>query len=139
MFGWFRKYVRKIGIFGFEVEFHPPTQPTAPAALEANSKPERVAGPTTGVQTGEVSNTPLPEGTAGLSFEAVIRAIREHYPEAVLGRTAEAGQYFERARHLTNYHLHTSDPPCYTAVQPNGKTMWLYLGRGGKICCGDKE
>jgi len=25
MFGWFRKYIRKIGIFGVEVEFHPPT------------------------------------------------------------------------------------------------------------------
>jgi hypothetical protein len=28
MFGWFRKYIRKIGIFGVEVEFHPPTDTT---------------------------------------------------------------------------------------------------------------
>jgi alkylated DNA nucleotide flippase Atl1 len=26
MFGWFRKHIRKIGIFGVEVEFHPPSQ-----------------------------------------------------------------------------------------------------------------
>jgi hypothetical protein len=29
VFGWFRKYVRKIGIFGVEVEFHPPTETSA--------------------------------------------------------------------------------------------------------------
>src|SRR4051794_18906326 len=26
MFAWFRRYIRKIGIFGVEVEFHPPEQ-----------------------------------------------------------------------------------------------------------------
>ena len=33
IFGWFRKHVRKIGIFGVEVEFHPPTD-TAPPLME---------------------------------------------------------------------------------------------------------
>lgn len=36
MFGWFRKNVRKIGIFGVEVEFQPPTDP---AVLAASPKP----------------------------------------------------------------------------------------------------
>jgi hypothetical protein len=27
MFGWFRRYIRRISIFGVEVEFHPPTEP----------------------------------------------------------------------------------------------------------------
>ena len=31
MLGWFRKYVRKVGVFGVEVEFHPPTEPARPA------------------------------------------------------------------------------------------------------------
>jgi hypothetical protein len=31
MFEWFRKYVRKIGIFGVEVEFHPPDAAPGPA------------------------------------------------------------------------------------------------------------
>lgn len=79
-----------------------------------------------------------PAGNAGMTFDAVIRAILTSYPDAVLGRTAEQGQYFERARWLTNYQMYTSDPPCYQAVQSNGKTMWLYLGKGRKICCGDK-
>jgi hypothetical protein len=32
VFGWFRKYVRKIGILGVEIEFHPPTEAADPAA-----------------------------------------------------------------------------------------------------------
>jgi hypothetical protein len=74
-----------------------------------------------------------------MTFDAVIRAIRERHPDAVLGRTAEQGQYFDRASRLTNYRMHTADPPWYGAIQPNGKTMWLYLGKGGRISCGDKE
>jgi len=39
MFGWFRKYVRKIGIFGVEVEFHPPTETTVTATPAATPRP----------------------------------------------------------------------------------------------------
>ena len=40
MFGWFRKYVRKIGVFGVEVEFHPPTEAApSPAALTPAAPP----------------------------------------------------------------------------------------------------
>ncbi len=74
-----------------------------------------------------------------MTFEEVIAAIRQHFPDAILGRTAEQGQYFDRAKRLTNYRLYRTDPLCYAAVQGNGKIMWLYLGNGGKICCGDKE
>ncbi len=35
MFGWFRRYVRKVGILGVEVEFHPPTGTTAGAPAPA--------------------------------------------------------------------------------------------------------
>jgi alkylated DNA nucleotide flippase Atl1 len=36
MFGWFRKYIRRIRVFGVEVEFHPPTDtaPTVPAPAD---------------------------------------------------------------------------------------------------------
>lgn len=39
MFGWFRKYVRKIGIFGVEVEFHPPMEPPVPATPKEPQSP----------------------------------------------------------------------------------------------------
>lgn len=46
VFGWFRKYVRKIGVFGIEVEFHPPTEaahsPAPPPLARDNSAPVAV-------------------------------------------------------------------------------------------------
>lgn len=39
MFWWFRKYVRKIGIFGVEVEFHPPTETVSPATAPKSAEP----------------------------------------------------------------------------------------------------
>ena len=77
--------------------------------------------------------------TGGMTFEEVVAAIRQRYPDAPLGRTAEQGQYYERAKRLTNYRMNRVDPPSYEAVQSNGRVMYLYLGKGGKICCGDKE
>ncbi len=81
--------------------------------------------------------TPLPGNPK--TFEEVIKAILASHPGAPLGRTVEQGPYHKRAKGMTKYRLYTADPPWYGAVQPNGKTMWLYLGKGGKICCGDKE
>lgn len=142
MFGWFRKYVRKIGILGVEIEFHPPAEPAAHSATTTPATPvlsESVAGEANraGTSAGRLG-TSLEE-SAGLTFDEVIRAIHARYPDAPLGETAKQGQYFERARDLINYQMRTGDPPCYAAIQPNGNTMWLYLGRGGKICCGDKK
>lgn len=38
MFRWFRKYVRKIGVFGVEVEFHPPTDTPTNNATSVQSQ-----------------------------------------------------------------------------------------------------
>lgn len=84
------------------------------------------------------ASVPAAADKPGMTFDEVIQAILQQQPDAVLGRTAEQGHYFERAKRLTNYQLHTADPPCYQAIQANGKIMWLYLGQGMKICCGDK-
>lgn len=137
MFGWLRKHVRKIGVFGVEVEFHPPADAAPQLVTRDHSAPVTV-GAVRAEDSVERAG-PSADESVGMTFDAAIRAIRERHPEAVLGRTAERGPYFERARHLTNYQMRASDPPWYGAIQPNGKTMWLYLGRGGKICCGDKE
>jgi hypothetical protein len=149
MFGWFRKYVRKISVFGVEVEFQPLTEngaKTAATPSEGAIREEADKGRTQPSaddsireESGGGRTQPPVDDGAGLTFDEVIQAIRAHYPEADLGQTAQQGNYYERARRLTNYHLHTSDPPWYGAVQPNGRTMWLYLGKGGKICCGDKD
>lgn len=142
VFGWFRKYIRKIGVFGVEVEFHPPTDVTVhkPTALPPSAVPaDPVAvAPTTALPDRQPSQL-VPGEMEGKTFEEVIQAIRVLHPDAPLGRTAEYGQYYERARGLANYQMYEDNPVCYVAIQPNGKVMWLYLGRGGKICCGDKE
>lgn len=139
MFGWFRKYIRKIGIFGVEVEFHPPSvDPHTPIALPPSSAgvgaSVPIATPVHGERTVSVT-----DASNGKSFDEVIHSIREVHPEAPLGRTAEQGQFFERAKGLTSFQMYEDNPSCYFAIQPNGRIMWLYLGKGGKICCGDKE
>lgn len=141
MFGWFRKYVRKIGIFGIEVEFRPPADV---AAHNPGTQPPTLGNTDPVVSTSNKSESGQPNevpsrGGKGKTFEEVIQAIRELHPYAPLGRTAEQGLYRERAGRLANYQMYEGNPVCYVAVQPNGKVMWLYLGRGGKICCGDKE
>ena len=35
MFGWFRRYVRKVAFFGFEVELQPPTESGADKPVPA--------------------------------------------------------------------------------------------------------
>jgi hypothetical protein len=90
MFGWFRKYVRKIGIFGVEVEFHPPADPppthAAPSSAPAANPPPTVpavAGPLPKSQveptympaaatTGPVSHVPVEP--AAVSWEAIREA-----------------------------------------------------------------
>jgi hypothetical protein len=74
-----------------------------------------------------------------MTFEEVIKAILASHPGATLGATVQWGQFFERAKDMANFLMYQADPPWYGSAQPNGKTMWLYLGKGSKICCGDKE
>jgi serine/threonine protein kinase len=76
--------------------------------------------------------------TDGLTFDEVIAAIRQLEPNAGMGSTADGGPYYEKACRLTNYEMFEGDPLRYGAMQSNGRMMWLYLGRGKKICCGDK-
>lgn len=64
MFGWFRRYVRKIGFFGVEVEFYPPTDtavasPTLPPP-PATSEPPPI-GPHGSDSTWFVKWPPPPE------------------------------------------------------------------------------
>jgi hypothetical protein len=109
---------------------------SAPMTTTRESSPKKTA---TESELGRGASVPASGEKEGLTFDEVIEAIRRHQPGAILGRTAEQGPYFDRAKRLTNYQLHQADPPWYGAVQANGKIMWLYLGKGGKICCGDKE
>ena len=52
MFEWFRKYVRKIGIFGVEVEFHPPTANVAPPEASSVTPVPVPSSPSTAAQPG---------------------------------------------------------------------------------------
>jgi hypothetical protein len=115
-----------------------PPGDAVPSSRETASA-QRVETPEVLVSPSQAMNAASPSSTGGdLTFDEVVQFIRLRYPDAVMGKTAEQGQYFERAKRLTNYRLHSEDPLYYAAVQANGKTMWLYLHKSGKICCGDK-
>jgi hypothetical protein len=74
-----------------------------------------------------------------MTFNQVIAAIRRIKAGAELGRTAQHGQYFQKAIKMTNFVSHNGDPLRYRADKPGGGyPMWLYFGARGTICCGDK-
>ncbi|HEY1191820.1 MAG TPA: hypothetical protein VGE74_29580, partial [Gemmata sp.] len=61
VFGWFRKYVRKIGVFGVEVEFHPPTEattPITPSTPRKTAEPSEVATPAS-VPASRITDVPV--------------------------------------------------------------------------------
>ena len=74
-----------------------------------------------------------------MTFQEVIEALQQVQPGAQLGKSAQlGGTYYDRAYALVNYQMHEGDPRRYGAMQANGSMMWLYIGKGGKIFCGDK-
>jgi hypothetical protein len=79
-----------------------------------------------------------------MTFPEVIAELRRVRPGANLGETAKfktgmKNRYYDRAIHLTNFEMYQRDPLRYGAMQSNRKTMWLYIGTRGTICCGDKR
>lgn len=77
MFGWFRRCVRKIGIFGVEVEFHPPTDTPAPKS-EPKSKPRPVvdSSDTDEEETCDEVHMPSSGGAGDNKYgQAAIRAV----------------------------------------------------------------
>ncbi len=87
MFGWFRKYVRKIGIFGVEVEFHPPTdslkdKPTAVPASEPT--PLASSGATVVAEPPKPITTPKPVAQRTRTVDEVMAA--DGLPEKQTGR-----------------------------------------------------
>ena len=73
-----------------------------------------------------------------MTFQEVIEALKRERPGTPLGETAKGGAYYDRAVRLTNFERYLGNRLRYGAIQPNGRTMWLYIWTD-KICCGDKD
>ncbi|HLX60343.1 MAG TPA: hypothetical protein VKX17_03580 [Planctomycetota bacterium] len=71
-----------------------------------------------------------------MSFDEAIRSLRSIAPGAELGLTATRGQYFEQAQYMD---FERFDDRTFSSRGSQGKTMWLYIGKGGKIYCGNKD
>ena len=73
MFGWFRRYIRKIGIFGIEVEFHPPTEvvPTTTTTTENSAKSSVTATTPTNVTEQQAAKVKV-------NWEQLISVLRDY-------------------------------------------------------------
>lgn len=72
-----------------------------------------------------------------MTFHQAIAALQTRWPGVPLGATALAGQYYDRAVHITDYaHVNNHE---YVGHGVNGKEMWVYYSEAKNvICCGDK-
>ena len=73
MFGWFRRYIRKIGIFGVEVEFHPPTD-----ASPAVSTPAVEGGVVQPVLSSAPSPVAAQQRRTKVNWEQLVAILRKH-------------------------------------------------------------
>jgi len=81
VFAWFRKYVRKIGIFGVEVEFHPPTEAAAPAVTPKYSEPPATTAATVAQAAPRLVSTPdvnRPSGSLVADKAAFLTQVEEY-------------------------------------------------------------
>ena len=78
MFGWFRKYVRKVGIFGVEVEFHPPTEVAAnPTVLPKSAELPATPAPVTALPAGSQLARSRPSGTVDGDKAAFLEQVKD--------------------------------------------------------------
>ena len=76
-----------------------------------------------------------------MTFDEVIQEIQRDFPESTLGRTAQAGGYFERAQGMSFRRTRAGQ---YAARGPRGGMMYIGICENpahrahGTISCGPK-
>ncbi len=86
MFGWFRKYVRKIGIFGVEVEFHPPTEPATAVLPQPSDSPAIPTPPAAVPRTVRPPAATCPPGSMAADRAAFLTKVEEYEGAAARAR-----------------------------------------------------
>lgn len=72
-----------------------------------------------------------------MTFHQAVAALQREFPNAPVGATAVAGQYYARAVGITDYERRENW--LYVGHGVNGKEMWVYYSEAKNvICCGDK-
>lgn len=72
-----------------------------------------------------------------MNFQEALIELQRVRPEAQIGLTAQRGQYYDQAVHMS---FRSYDALHFVAVGRHGKEMWLYVNENlGRICCGNKS